>query len=86
VVRYSVEAPSYRPGPSGNQTQIVERQVLLTVNVQVVDLVNNVILWDNSALAARGEFLEASEQEADGRALALSRVTQTIIDGLQSNW
>jgi hypothetical protein len=51
-----------------------------------VDLVNNVILWDNSALAARGEFLEASEQEADGRALALSRVTQTIIDGLQSNW
>jgi len=86
VTGYRVETPSYRPDATGNRTQVLERQVSLTVNVEVVDLVNNVILWENPSLAARGEFLEESQLEEDGRRLAISRVSQAIIDGLQSNW
>jgi hypothetical protein len=44
------------------------------------------ILWENSALAERGEFLEESQFEEDGRELAITRIVQSIIDGLQSNW
>lgn len=86
VVRYSVESPAYRPDPSGSGAQIIERQVQLTVAVQVVDRVNNVILWENQGLAQRGEFLEESQFEEDGRELAITRVVQAIVDGLQANW
>jgi hypothetical protein len=84
VRRYSVDAPSYRSGDEG--AQVVERQVTVAVEVQVVDRVNNVILWEDRSLQARGEFLEASELEETGRELAVSRLVRAIIDGLQSNW
>jgi hypothetical protein len=86
VVRYSVEAPSYRPAPGGGGAEVIERQVMVTVQVEVVDLQNNLILWDNSGLVGRGEFLEASQFEEDGRQLAIDRIVQSIVDGLQANW
>jgi hypothetical protein len=87
ILRYDVDTPSYRPDPAGGPgAQIIERQVLLTVEVQVVDQVNNLVLWESPALAERGEFLEESQFEEDGRELAITRVVQAIIDGLQSNW
>jgi outer membrane lipopolysaccharide assembly protein LptE/RlpB len=84
VRRYSVEAPSFRAAEEG--AQVVERQVTVVVDVQVIDRVNNIILWENSSLQARGEFLEASELEETGREIAVGRVVRAIIDGLQSNW
>jgi hypothetical protein len=84
VRRYSVDAPSYRAGDEG--AQVVERQVTVAVEVQVVDRVNNVILWEDRSLQARGEFLEASELEEAGRIIAVDRLVRAIIDGLQSNW
>jgi hypothetical protein len=87
LLRYNVDTPSYRPDPTGGAgAQIIERQVLLTVEVQVVDRVNNLILWESTALAERGEFLEESQGEEDGRELAITRIVQAIVDGLQSNW
>lgn len=84
IRRYSVDAPSYRSGEEG--AQVVERQVSVAVEVQIVDRVNNVILWEDRALQARGEFLEASELEETGREIAVDRLVRAIIDGLQSNW
>ena len=86
VTRYSVEAPIYQPNAAGDRANVLERQVLLTVNVEVVDLVNNVILWENASLQARGEFLEEAQLEDEGRQLAITRLAQAIVDGLQSNW
>lgn len=86
VRRYSVEAPSFRPGADPDRTEVVERQVTLVVEIRVVDRVENVILWENRSLSARGEYLEASELEEDGRRVALGRLAQAVIDGLQANW
>lgn len=87
ILRYVVETPAYRPDPAGGLgAQIIERQVRLTVEVQIVDQVNNLILWENAGLAELGEFLEESQFEEDGRELAIERLVQAIIDGLQSNW
>lgn len=85
VRRYSVDVPSFRADQQGG-TQVVERQVVIGVEVQVIDRVNNVILWENSALSERGEFLEATELEENGRALAIERLVRAIVNGLQSNW
>ena len=44
------------------------------------------ILFESSSLSTQGEFLEESEDEAIGRALAIELMVQRIIDGAQSNW
>ena len=87
IRNYQVQAESYRPeGGTSTVTQVIERQVRLSVSVQVIDRVNSLILWENTGLTAQGEYLDAAGNEDEGRDLALSRVVQGIIDGLQSNW
>lgn len=86
IRNYSVQTPSYRPGEDGQRAEVVEREVALTIQVQVVDRENNLILWDNNSLSATGAYAEASELEEDGRREALEKLVQAVVDGLQSNW
>jgi hypothetical protein len=83
---YEVVAPNYRAGQPGEPAQVLQRQVNITVSVQIVDLVENVILWEDQSVRAEGQFLEASETEDVGRAEALELLVQRIVDGAQSNW
>lgn len=86
VRSYNVDAPSFRPGAAPDRTEVVERRVTIVVEVQVVDRVGNMVLWENRSLSARGEYLEDSQLEEDGRLLAIERLAQAVVDGLQSNW
>lgn len=86
VRSYNVDAPSFRPGAAGDRTEVVERRVNVVLEVQVVDRVGSLILWESRSLSARGEYLEASELEEDGRRRAVERLVQAVIDGLQANW
>ncbi len=85
IRRYEDEAPLFRPGEEG-RIDVIERQVSIVVHVEIVDVRENVILWDASTLTARGEYLEAGETEEIGREAAIDRLVQSIIDGLQSDW
>lgn len=85
VRRYSVDAPSYRPSPTGG-AEVLERSVNIGIELQVLDMVDRVILWENRSLTARGVFLEGTEQEEDGRALAVEQIVRDLINGLQTNW
>lgn len=86
IVRYDVVAPNYRAGAEGQPAEVLQRQVTITVRVEIVDLVDNVILWEDRNVMAQGQFLEASESEEVGRAQALELLVQKIVDGAQSNW
>lgn len=86
VRRYNVDAPSFRAGAGGTGTEVLERQVNIAIEIQIIDVGRNLILWENTALTGRGEYLEASQFEEDGRRLAIERIVQGVIDGLQSNW
>lgn len=86
ILRYEVVAPNYRAGDEGQPAQVLQRQVNLTVSIEIVDLVENVILWEDRNVTAKGEFLEASETEDVGRAEAIELLVQKIVDGAQSNW
>lgn len=86
ILRYDVVAPNYRAGAEGQPAEVLQRQVTITVRVEIVDLVENVILWEDRSVSAQGEFLEASESEEVGRAEALELLVQKIVDGAQSNW
>ena len=86
ITRYEVSTPSYRAGAAGQVPTVLQRQVSLSVQVQIINLVDNEILWESPGIAVQGEFLEESETEDVGRALAIELLIQRIVDGAQSNW
>ena len=83
---YEVRVPNYRATTQGQPAQVLQRQVHIVVSVEIVDLVENVILWESSNVVAQGEFLEAGETEEIGRVEAIELLVQKIVDGAQSNW
>lgn len=85
ITRYDVTAPSYRSSGTG-QAQVLQREVLISISVRIVDRRENLVLWEGNSLQAQGRFLEASETEDSGRRLAIEQLAQNIIDGAQSTW
>ena len=87
ILRYEVNSPNYRAtAGAGQRTEVLQRQVEITAQVQIVDQVNKQIFWEDSSLRAEGQFLESSETEDVGRAAAIKILVQKIVDGAQSNW
>lgn len=85
INRYDVVAPNYRAAQSGQAAQVLQRQVNISVSVEIIDLVENVILWESSNVTALGEFPEGAPEDG-GRARAIELLVQEIVDGAQSNW
>jgi len=86
ILRYDLNTPSFRPGQQQNQVDVLQRQVNLRVEVEFIDLVENVVLWEDAGVSVRGQFLEDGESEEIGRAEAIELLVQRIVDGAQSNW
>lgn len=85
IVRYEDVAQSYQPG-SGSSVQVLSNQVTVTVAVEIVDVKNNVILWDSQSVTGRGEYRPDSQQDRTAWDKALDALIQQIIDGAQSQW
>ena len=83
---YRLSTPSYRPGGGGENVQVLQRQVTIMVQVRIENLVDGEVLWESQGISVQGEYLEESETEEVGRALAIEQLVQRIIDGAQSNW
>ncbi len=86
ISRYTLETPLYRAGEDRRGPEVLQRQVSISLDVELIDVVNNEILWENAGLSARGQFLEASETEDVAREEAIERIAQMIVDGAQSTW
>lgn len=86
ITRYEVIAPNYRSGARGQPAEVLQRQVMITAQAQIVDQVMNQVYWEENSLRADGQFLEGTEAEEVGRAEAIERLVQKIVDGAQSNW
>ena len=86
ILRYELTAPLYRRGQQTESVQVLQREVVLIVKVEVLDQENYTILWDQPQLRVVGQYLDASESEGDGRTEAIELLVQEIVDGAQSNW
>ncbi len=86
ITSYDLVAPNYRPGQQGQAAEVLQRQVVLTVGVEILNMRDRTVLWQSNALRAQGEYLEATETEDTGKAEALETLIQQIVDGAQSNW
>jgi hypothetical protein len=85
IVRYDLTTPLFRAGQQDNQVDVLQRQVNIRVEVELIDLVENVILWDDRGLSTLGQYLEGESEEV-GREEAIELLAQRIVDGAQSNW
>jgi len=85
ITRFDVITPNYTSGGAGQAARVTQRQVSISVSVEIVDLVENVILWESSNVTTQGEFAEGTPED-EGRSVALDLLVQRIVDGAQSNW
>ena len=87
VIRtYDLTSPLYRQGSQQESVEVLQREVVLVVSVQILDQQENIILWEDAGLRVQGQYLEASETEDVARVEAIELLVQEIVDGAQSNW
>ena len=85
IIRYDMTAPLFQANQQNNNVDVLQRQVNIRVQVELIDLVENLILWDDRGLSTQGQYLEGESEEL-GRAEAIELLVQRIVDGAQSNW
>lgn len=85
ITGYDVSTPSYRQTEQG-RAEVLQREVTVRVQVQIVDLQEGLILWEDRGLTSRGQYLEGSETEEVARQEAIDLLASAIVDGAQSNW
>lgn len=83
---YSVESALHERGEERGQAQVMERRVNLSLAVEIIDVTEDVILWENSNISVQGEFAAEAGTEEEGRAEAIERMLERIVDGVQSQW
>ncbi len=86
IQRYELTAPLYRRGQQAESVEVLQREVVLVVSVELLDREAYTILWDQQQLRVVGQYLDASETEEVGRIEAIELLVQEIVDGAQSNW
>jgi len=80
----------YEPGvatviqPGVGNPNVTQRQVQITVDVEIIDRRDGKSLWKRQGLMVTGEY--EPPQEADGRKKALDKLVTEIVDGAQSQW
>ena len=84
IKSYEISTPSYRS--TEDVPQVLQRQVRLMVEVEIVNLADDEVLWHSPGISVQGEYLEESETEEVGRGIAITLLVQRIVDGAQSNW
>lgn len=84
IDRYEPDLPVVVQGNDRGQFAVTQRLVQLTVSVQMINQRTNRPLWERSGVVLNGEY--APGQEAQGRRRALELLTNTIVEGAQSQW
>ena len=83
VVHYEANVPiAFQPGVG--RADVTQRQVQITVDVEIVDQRNGKTLWQRQGLLVVGEYVPP--QESAGRKIALQKLESEIVDGAQSQW
>jgi hypothetical protein len=85
VTRYEDAAQNYRPGEPGS-IDVLQHQVQITVSIQIIDVRNSIILYEQASVSGRGVYQPDSQDEQTARTEAINVLIQQIINGAQSQW
>jgi len=84
ITRYEPDVPVAYRGGEGREVNVTQRQVQITVTVEILDQKQGKPLWQRSGLVAKGNY--DTGQEAEGRRKALDDLVVNIVEGAQSQW
>jgi len=83
IQSYEPDVPvSFSADP--RQAVTARRRLQVTVEVEIVDQSSGKVLFQNKGLREEADYAERAEQE--GRKLAIGKIVQKIVCGVQSNW
>jgi len=83
IVSYDDVAQNF--STTGNDIDVLQHQIRIAVNVRLLDVRENVILWEGR-VDGTGQYSPDSEPEDEGRRIAIEQIVNDVIDGAQSQW
>lgn len=86
ITRYEDVAQNYRPGSQPGSVDVIQNQVQITISLQIIDVRENLILYEATSITGSGLYQPSSQSEDVARARAIEVLIQQIIDGAQSQW
>jgi hypothetical protein len=86
VTSYEDAAQNYRPGQQAGSVEVLQHQVQVRLNIRIVDVRQNVILYESQGITGRGEYRPDTQSDEVARLRAIETLIQQIIDGAQSQW
>jgi len=86
IITYVLGAPLYRTPEGSDRAQVLQREVQIAIHVEILDVRDNVILWEDQRLIGQAAYDEGVGTEEGGRALAIENLVQKVVDGANSNW
>jgi hypothetical protein len=86
VTAYEDVAQNYRPGQQQGSVEVIQHQVQVRLNLQIIDVRQNVILFESQGITGRGEYRPDTQSDEVARTRAIETLIQQIIDGAQSQW
>lgn len=85
VTRYEDVAQNYRAGQPGS-IDVLQHQVQVTVSIQIIDVRESVILYEQTSVSGRGQYRPETQTDEIARSEAIDFLIQQIINGAQSQW
>lgn len=83
IVSYEPDVPiSFSADP--RQAVTARRRLQLTIEVEIVDQSSGRVLYQQKSLREEADYAERAEPE--GRRVAIAKLVQRIVEGVQSNW
>jgi uncharacterized protein YndB with AHSA1/START domain len=83
ITRYEPDVPIAYQADEDRDVTVTQRQVQISVTVEIFDKKQGKPLWQRS-VTAKGNY--DAGQEAEGRRKALDDLVVNIVDGAQSQW
>ena len=84
ILGYDESAQNYSASNDG-RIEVLQHQVRISVNVRLVDTRENVILWEGR-VSGNGQYAPDTQNEDEGRRIAIDMIVRDVIDGAQSQW
>jgi hypothetical protein len=84
ITRYEPDVPTSYTGGDNGQVTVTQRQVQITVNIEITNQRTGKVLWQRQGLPIDGSY--DPPNEADGRNKALDKLVTQIVEGAQSQW
>lgn len=84
ITRYDPDLPTAYTGGSNGQVTVTQRQVQITLTIEILNQRTGKVLWQRQGLPVEGSY--EPPNEADGRDKALDKLVTQIVEGAQSQW